>query len=88
MARRQKEIFFTGQYDEKVVVVVGSFCPPTLAHLALAMAAKEAIGAGLCLLVPVPMPVSVRRKNLQFEHERLSDEMRLDMLGTMIRDCP
>ena len=77
------------QYDGKVVVIGGSFCPPTLAHLALAKAAKAASGAGLCLLVPVPYAYfTMRRKNLQFEYERLSDEMRLDMLGAMIRDCP
>ena len=73
----------------KITVVGGSFCPPTLAHLALAKAAGETIQADKNLLVPTPTSyINRKKKNLQFTYERLSAETRLQMLRTMVADEP
>ena len=71
----------------KITVIGGSFCPPTLAHLALAKAAGAAIGADLSLLVPVPVGY-LKGKKVEFPYERLSNEMRLQMLRAMVADEP
>lgn len=71
----------------KITVIGGSFCPPTLAHLALSKSAKQAVQADLSLLVPAPFGyITMRRKNLLYKFERLSDETRIEMLNMMVRD--
>ena len=71
----------------KVAVIGGSFCPPTLAHLALAKAAEAAVQADKSLLVPVSATY-LKKKNMQSAHEQLSDEIRLEMLNAMVANEP
>ena len=74
--------------DEKkkyrIVVMGGSFNPPTLAHLRLMLAAVEAVGAEKGLFVPSNHEY-VRKKMLRqrLEGEVLSEDLRAEMLTGM-----
>lgn len=71
----------------RIIVMGGSFNPPTLAHYQLMISAMDAAGAKRGLFVPANQEY-VRRKMRRLKHksEVLSEETRLNMLLGMCRD--
>lgn len=68
----------------KIVVLGGSFNPPTLGHFELLKSAKEAVGADMALFVPSPYSYVVRKlARARQKNEALSDEVRTAMLRAM-----
>ena len=68
----------------RIVVLGGSFNPPTAAHLALLKAAVDAADAQLGLFVPTPFWYVERKlKKTGHQEEALPDELRLKMLQSM-----
>lgn len=76
-------------HPRRIVMLGGSFNPPTLAHFRLLQAALDGTGADLGLFVPSCGPY-VRRKMALTEHpqEVFADDIRLAMLDTMCNDDP
>lgn len=70
---------------KSIVVMGGSFNPPTAAHLSLMRQALDAVNAERGFLVPVSFPY-LKRKMVKAgqSHLCLSDELRLKMLKAMI----
>ena len=70
-------------HSSKIVVMGGSFNPPTIAHLRLMQAAMDGIGARNGVFVPVSHAY-LKRKMRKAEDTRvcLSERMRLEMLAT------
>ena len=67
--------------QEKIVVLGGSFSPPTVAHLELMRTAIDAVGADRGLFVLTPFWYVERKlKKTGFRREALPDEVRLEML--------
>lgn len=79
--------FSTFEIEEnrpRIVVLGGSFNPPTAAHLALLKAAVAAVDAELGLFVPTPFWYVERKlKRIGRQEEALPDELRLKMLQSM-----
>ncbi len=74
--------------ENRIVVMGGSFNPPTIAHLHLMEAAMKTIGARKGIFVPVGNAY-LKRKMRRAEHPVcLSEELRMQMLEAMIRDNP
>ena len=73
--------------NSKIVVMGGSFNPPTIAHLRLMQAAMDGVGAGSGIFVPVSHAY-LKRKMRKAEDARicLSERMRLEMLETFCRE--
>ena len=73
--------------NSKIVVMGGSFNPPTIAHLRLMQAAMDGIGARNGIFVPVSRAY-LKRKMRKAEDARvcLSERMRLEMLETFCRE--
>lgn len=73
--------------NKSIVVMGGSFNPPTIAHHKLMKAAMEQLGADKGIYVPTPAK-SLRRKMRKagFQEEVLSEEMRIAMLKAMCED--
>ncbi|MBQ7785401.1 MAG: DUF1768 domain-containing protein [Clostridia bacterium] len=68
-----------------IVVMGGSFNPPTIAHFRIMQAALDAAKAETGYFVPVGFPYLKRKMmKLNQSHLSLSDELRLDMLRAMI----
>lgn len=69
---------------EKIVVLGGSFNPPTIAHLMLIKTAVQAVDASKGIFVPAPFEYVQRKlKRAGYKQEALSDELRLEMLNAM-----
>ena len=73
----------TLQKKSSIVVMGGSFNPPTIAHLGLMEAAIRAVGAEKGVFVPVGEPYLKRKMRRQEDHIRLSEQMRTRMLSAM-----
>ena len=72
---------------KSIVVMGGSFNPPTIAHHKLMKAAMDQLGADKGIYVPTPTR-SLRRKMRKagFPEEVLSEEIRLAMLRAMCEE--
>ena len=67
-----------------VVVMGGSFNPPTIAHLRLMLAAVEAVGAQKGIFVPSnDAYVRKKMKRQHLERETIPEQLRLEMLEVM-----
>lgn len=75
--------------SETIVVMGGSFNPPTIAHQRLLLAAVEALGADRGIFVPSPHAyVKVKMKRAGHPNETLPESTRLAMLSAMAEDDP
>ncbi|MBU9728623.1 nicotinate (nicotinamide) nucleotide adenylyltransferase [Diplocloster modestus] len=71
----------------RVVVLGGSFSPPTIAHRKLLQAAMDAVQADRGIFVPAPRWYVKRKlKKNGCAQEALPDELRLEMLETMCKE--
>ena len=71
---------------DKIVVMGGSFNPPTIAHLELMRAAVDAVNAGRGIFVPTSHTYVERKmKKAGCRYDTLSDELRLLMLESFCR---
>lgn len=73
----------------KIVVMGGSFNPPTIAHLKMMQSALDQLGAKKGIFVPTA-DRSLRRKMRRagFPEEVLSEETRMEMLRAMVEEDP
>ena len=73
------------KFDRPCVVVMGgSFNPPTIAHLRLMLAAVEAVGAQKGIFVPSnDAYVRKKMKRQHLERETIPEQLRLEMLEVM-----
>ena len=69
--------------ENRIVVMGGSFNPPTIAHLELMESAIRAVGAQKGVFVPVGKPYLKRKMRRQEDHICLSERMRVEMLRAM-----
>ena len=68
---------------QKIVIMGGSFNPPTTAHLKLIQAALDAVNASKGIFVPTSNEYVMRKmKKLHCQQETLSDKLRVEMLKT------
>lgn len=67
--------------EKKIVVIGGTFNPPTLAHLNLAMEARKCVDADLVIFVPTQLSYMQNWKKYQ-NSDILSDDIRLRMVMT------
>lgn len=73
--------------SRRIVVMGGSFNPPTLAHLRLMRAAVDALGAEKGIFVPSNHAYVERKMRRQRqEKEVLPEDMRLEMLAAMCKE--
>lgn len=73
----------------KIVVMGGSFNPPTIAHQRLLLGAVNALGADKGIFVPSSHTyVSIKMRRAKHPKEVLSDALRLEMLQAMAADDP
>ena len=71
---------------EKILVMGGSFNPPTIGHLRLMQAALDASGAVKGIFVPSPYDYVYRKMcKAKCKEDALNDELRADMLLSMKR---
>lgn len=71
----------------KIVVLGGSFNPPTVAHLKLMQAAMEAINADKGFFMPTPFWYVERKlRRTGFGNEALPNDVRLKMLESMCQE--
>lgn len=76
-----------GNDMDKIVVMGGSFNPPTCAHLRLLQVAVDSLGADRGIFVPSSHGyVSRKMKRTKQPREVLSEELRLRMLSAMCQD--
>lgn len=74
---------------KRIVVLGGSFNPPTLAHFRLMQAALDGLGADTGYYVPSSNKYVTRKmKKTAHPEEVCPDEMRLDMLRVMCTEDP
>lgn len=71
------------QQEHRIVVMGGSFNPPTIAHLRLMETAIQAVDADKGIFVPVGEAYLKRKMRRSEDHIRLKEQMRLDMLRGM-----
>lgn len=77
----------TDSPKRRIVVMGGSFNPPTLAHYRLMLCAVEAVGAEKGLFVPAKLSYVQRKmRRLKHRQEVLSEQTRLAMLNAMCED--
>ena len=75
--------------NKKIVVLGGSFNPPTIAHFKLLQAAVDAIDADKGLFLPAPESYVYRKLARQrHKSETLPDSVRIDLLEAMSADDP
>ena len=68
----------------RIVVMGGSFNPPTIAHLKVMQAAMDAVDACQGLFVPAPQPyVAKKMKKQRCPQDALGETVRLQMLESM-----
>ena len=74
---------------KKMIVMGGSFNPPTIAHQRLLLGAVNALGADKGIFVPSSHTyVSIKMRRAKHPKEVLSDALRLEMLQAMAADDP
>lgn len=74
---------------QRIVVLGGSFNPPTIAHFRLMQAALDALDATLGYFVPSSHGYVRRKmKRTPTPNDVLPDQLRLDMLDAMCKDDP
>ncbi len=69
--------------EQRIVVMGGSFNPPTIAHLRLMETAMKAVGARKGIFLPVGEAYLKRKMRKSEDRIRLSAQMRMDMLRAM-----
>ena len=73
----------------KIVVMGGSFNPPTIAHQRLLLGAVKELGADKGIFVPSPhIYVSIKMRRAKLPKEVLREDVRLRMLKAMCEDDP
>ena len=72
--------------NSKIVVMGGSFNPPTIAHYALMQAALDGLGAQKGIFVPVSFAYLKRKMMRSGSTFCLSEDLRAQMLESMCRD--
>ena len=74
---------------QKIIVLGGSFNPPTIAHQTFLLSAIDALGADFGIFVPAPYPY-VKKKMAKTPHpcEVLDEKIRMDMLLVMCAEDP
>lgn len=71
----------------RIVVMGGSFNPPTIAHQALLLSAVEQLGADKGIFVPSSHTyVSIKMRRAKLAKEVLREDVRLNMLKAMCED--
>lgn len=73
---------------QRIVVLGGSFNPPTIAHLHLMEAAMEAAGAEKGIFIPVGEAYLKRKMRKSEDRIRLNEQLRMDMLRAMCEGRP
>ncbi len=74
---------------EKIIVMGGSFNPPTLAHQRLLLAAVDTFGADRGIFVPSSHTyVKIKMRRAKRPEETLPEDVRLAMLQAMAEDDP
>ena len=73
----------------KIVVMGGSFNPPTIAHQRLLLSAVKELGADMGIFVPSSHAyVSIKMRRAKIPKEVLREDVRLRMLNAMCEDDP
>lgn len=73
----------------KIVVMGGSFNPPTIAHQRLLLSAVKELGADMGIFVPSSHTyVSIKMRRAKLPREVLREDVRLRMLEAMCEDDP
>ena len=74
---------------ELIIVMGGSFNPPTIAYQKLMLEAVERLGAAKGIFVPSPHGyVKTKMRRAKHPDETLSEQLRLEMLQAMAADDP
>lgn len=74
---------------KKIVVMGGSFNPPTIAHQKMLLYIVKQLGADKGIFVPSPYSyVYAKMEKAGMPEETLPDKIRLDMLGAMCENQP
>ena len=72
---------------QKIIVLGGSFNPPTIAHQTFLLSALEALGADLGIFVPAPYAyVKKKMAKTPYPNEVIDEKIRMEMLLTMCAD--
>lgn len=75
--------------NERIIVMGGSFNPPTIAHQRLLLGAVNALGADKGIFVPSSNAyVKTKMKRARHPEETLTEHLRLKMLSVMAEDDP
>lgn len=75
--------------NETIIVMGGSFNPPTIAHQRLLLGAVDALGADKGIFVPSSHTyVSIKMRRAKRPKEVLPEQIRLEMLEAMAADDP
>ncbi len=75
--------------NQKIIVLGGSFNPPTIAHKAFMLSAIEALGANLGIFVPAPYAYVKKKMNkTPYPDEVVDEKIRLLMLQAMSAEDP
>ena len=75
--------------NKRIIVMGGSFNPPTIAHQRLLLGAVNALGADKGIFVPSSHAyVKTKMKRAKRPEETLPDHLRLKMLNAMAADDP
>lgn len=75
--------------NEQIIVMGGSFNPPTIAHQRLLLGAVNTLGADKGIFVPSSNAyVKTKMKRAKHHDETLSEHLRLKMLTAMAEDDP
>ncbi len=72
---------------QKIIVMGGSFNPPTVAHQTFLLAAIHALGADLGIYVPAPYAyVKKKMSKTPYPNEVVDEKIRMEMLLAMAKD--
>ncbi len=75
--------------NQKIIVLGGSFNPPTRAHQAFLLSAIEALGADLGIYVPAPYAYVKKKMNkTPYPSEVVDEKIRMAMLHAMAAEHP
>ena len=71
--------------NERIIVMGGSFNPPTIAHQRLLLGAVNALGANKGIFVPSSHAyVKTKMKRAKHPEETLAEHLRLKMLNVLL----
>lgn len=74
---------------QKIIVLGGSFNPPTIAHQTFLLSAIDALGADLGIFVPAPYPyVKKKMAKTDYPNEVTDEKIRMEMLLAMCAEDP